>query len=335
MIADRLYLAFAVVLVAGTMHLLPWLSRRERLFGVTVTDEFRMGEGRRLIGRYELRLLPWTAAAIAGSLFLQLAVHPFWLNALTMLPVLAAAWNVWRIFNRMPRTPAGSARMRSAELSAGPAGGWWMLMLLAPLAPLAAIAAYLHAHWVEIPNRYPTHWNLQGVVDGWGAKSLMDVYGPTAIGAGLVLMIAGLTLLVRLGGRRSAWIPAVVAIMAVAAWMVGGTFTMVGLLPLHHFSPSQLFGFEGAMLAMVAVVIVVAVRRLRQPGTPSGGATPDACWHGGIFYYNPNDPALLVEKRIGVGWTFNFARPLAWMIVVLILLIPAGVAVLSMKMAGK
>jgi uncharacterized membrane protein len=27
-----------------------------------------------------------------------------------------------------------------------------------------------------------------------------------------------------------------------------------------------------------------------------------------MIYHNPNDPALLVEKRMGIGWTFNFAN---------------------------
>jgi len=38
----------------------------------------------------------------------------------------------------------------------------------------------------------------------------------------------------------------------------------------------------------------------------------DQVWVGGIFYVNPNDPRLLVEKRSGLGWTFNFAYPIGW-----------------------
>ncbi|GAA0719675.1 hypothetical protein GCM10008905_08030 [Clostridium malenominatum] len=30
----------------------------------------------------------------------------------------------------------------------------------------------------------------------------------------------------------------------------------------------------------------------------------------GMIYYNPQDPALFVEKRAGVGWTLNLARPM-------------------------
>lgn len=35
-------------------------------------------------------------------------------------------------------------------------------------------------------------------------------------------------------------------------------------------------------------------------------------WVVGVLYVNRNDPRLFVEKRSGLGWTFNFAHPIAW-----------------------
>jgi uncharacterized membrane protein len=43
---------------------------------------------------------------------------------------------------------------------------------------------------------------------------------------------------------------------------------------------------------------------------------PDDRWKAGIFYYNPNDPALFVEARSGLGFALNVAR---WGIIVLAL----------------
>lgn len=40
----------------------------------------------------------------------------------------------------------------------------------------------------------------------------------------------------------------------------------------------------------------------------------DRHWKFGIFYVNREDPALFLEKRFGVGWTINLARPLAWIL---------------------
>jgi uncharacterized membrane protein len=51
--------------------------------------------------------------------------------------------------------------------------------------------------------------------------------------------------------------------------------------------------------------------------------TPDACWKWGVIYYNPDDPALMVEKRFGIGWTPNLAHRGAWIFMSLILLLAA------------
>ncbi|HIW32017.1 MAG TPA: DUF1648 domain-containing protein [Candidatus Paenibacillus intestinavium] len=45
-------------------------------------------------------------------------------------------------------------------------------------------------------------------------------------------------------------------------------------------------------------------------------ADQDQFWKAGVFYWNRNDPAIFVEKRFGVGWTMNFARPLSWFIII-------------------
>lgn len=44
-------------------------------------------------------------------------------------------------------------------------------------------------------------------------------------------------------------------------------------------------------------------------------ADDDAYWKLGVFYFNPDDPALFVPERFGIGWTCNFARPSVWVIV--------------------
>ncbi len=53
-------------------------------------------------------------------------------------------------------------------------------------------------------------------------------------------------------------------------------------------------------------------------GEPAHDGTTDECWHWGVFYANPRDPAVLVERRIGFGSTLNFSRPAAWGILALV-----------------
>ena len=37
----------------------------------------------------------------------------------------------------------------------------------------------------------------------------------------------------------------------------------------------------------------------------------DKYWKMGAFYFNKNDPSVFVEKRFGIGYTLNFANPVA------------------------
>lgn len=55
----------------------------------------------------------------------------------------------------------------------------------------------------------------------------------------------------------------------------------------------------------------------------------DRHWKLGQFYFNPEDPAIWVEKRFGSGWTVNFARPLAWIFLIGILTIPLFISLFA------
>lgn len=62
--------------------------------------------------------------------------------------------------------------------------------------------------------------------------------------------------------------------------------------------------------------------------------TDSKYWHFG-FYYNPDDPAIFIEKESGLGWTNNMAHPLSWVIMVGILAIIISVIILRRKTSFK
>jgi uncharacterized membrane protein len=78
----------------------------------------------------------------------------------------------------------------------------------------------------------------------------------------------------------------------------------------------------------MVLVVVVQIARAPRMAPASGDG-----WRG-LIYMNPDDPRLVVPKRLGLGWTFNFAKPGAWVILGFLLLGPfALVAVLMLKAA--
>jgi uncharacterized membrane protein len=50
------------------------------------------------------------------------------------------------------------------------------------------------------------------------------------------------------------------------------------------------------------------------------------CWKCGLFYVDRADRRVLVPRRLGPGRTLNFARPAAWLALLLLLGLPLALA---------
>lgn len=115
-------------------------------------------------------------------------------------------------------------------------------------------------------------------------------------------------------------------------------FTIIGgivLLLLFGFMQLTFLGIiENAILititpvAVAAIIVVYAIilsfktgqggSRIPLGKTKEGkeiNKNDDKYWKLGSIYYNPDDPAIFVQKRFGVGWTNNFAHPISWVMI--------------------
>jgi hypothetical protein len=70
-------------------------------------------------------------------------------------------------------------------------------------------------------------------------------------------------------------------------------------------------------IASVATCLLRAVAAQRRLRLGPGDGTPDSSWTWGLLYNNPDDPALFVPKRFGIGFTVNFGHSSAWWILFL------------------
>ena len=76
------------------------------------------------------------------------------------------------------------------------------------------------------------------------------------------------------------------------------------------------------------VLLIAALSLLLPLLARTGRRPPEDHWKG-VFYSNPEDPALLVPKRYGVGYTLNFGNPWSWIVLAVMLLMVALPIVLS------
>ncbi|MGC2656688.1 MAG: DUF5808 domain-containing protein [Bryobacteraceae bacterium] len=92
--------------------------------------------------------------------------------------------------------------------------------------------------------------------------------------------------------------------------MLSILFAAIGLEPIVHLPMWLIVFFPILFLIPMLIAMMRAIAQSGQTAEP----TPNECWKGGIIYYNPNDPALLVEKRTGPGYTFNFGNRWSWLL---------------------
>jgi uncharacterized membrane protein len=52
----------------------------------------------------------------------------------------------------------------------------------------------------------------------------------------------------------------------------------------------------------------------------------DRFWKAGFLYVTRNDPALMVAKRFGVGWTVNLGNPAGWLLIAAVVGTPAALS---------
>lgn len=336
-LALRLLLLFPIAFV-GILLALNGQSRRGILFGVTVSLDFaRSRHARAALRAYRLQVLAITLTDLLVSAALvwtpSYLLSPRIAVAVGAVPAeLIGAWLLWRYHGRLVQPYAAIVPLeRHEELVPAPTTAPLVATVLS-LLPLALTAFFLYRHFDQLPERWPVHWDLEGVANGWATRSVAGVFGPLFAGAALVLVFLGVSLMMaRASGpealeRRRSLVP-----LAALSWLIAVLISFIGLLPVTHAAPDRLMMITAIYLALTLGLVVWMLHRsgiIASPTSQAYDGTPDNAWRGGVVYYNPADGAVLVPKRFGLGWTLNFARPLSWVYLGAILLFVLALLVL-------
>ena len=336
-------------LVAWAIWMLPQWSQPGICFGVTVNPDFRgTPEARRLLRSYRLKAM--IHVAISFALILAGVLPKYWpllIIGVIWLGVGPLATFVEAHQAVLPHAVA-AVTVREAVLERRDtrlSGGW--IVQLGPFAILLATGIYLNLHWGEIPERFPVHWGVNGQPNGWSTHTPMGVYFPLILGAvisaGISLMANALprsTRLVRATGSGSIvqdFARRVGLFLLLVEYFLALVFSCVGLLPLTGAAPVSIV----TILMLPSLVIFIIWLNKGRSYTRSAGAmptsvtagdgTPDKYWKLGVIYFNPDDAALFVEKRAGIGYTMNFGRVSAWIIMALVLVLPLTLGLLALR----
>ncbi|MDR0854703.1 MAG: DUF5808 domain-containing protein [Clostridiales Family XIII bacterium] len=210
----------------------------------------------------------------------------------------------------------------------------------------AATGVALKLLWPSLPDKLPMHMDLAGKVDRWADKdfgTVIELLWPQWL---ILLVFAGVFYAIRVSKRQiDAANPETSReqgrkfrrVMS-GAMLFGGAFMGVFIGAISIFtikagSSKATFVLPLALMAIIVVLVIILYIRIGQGGSrlknkgakskSLAGANPDddKYWKLGQFYFNKSDPAVWIEQRFGIGWTLNYARPLSWFFVAIIIAI--------------
>lgn len=152
-------------------------------------------------------------------------------------------------------------------------------------------ACFIFSHWMTIRSKKD--------IDPARPAISAYAYGAFARAECILLLVGGSVLTAVLGIVMILMMAEILSMLVTIALIIVATLIFVGAT----IAVSVVYGQSGSRL----------VKRLEESGDII--ADNDEHWKAGIFYFNKDDASLFLPKRFGVGWTMNWARPAAWLIV--------------------
>lgn len=304
---------FDIAVVTFALLTIPFVTSKDILFGVRTGREFRQTHlAHRCLALFCSMVLATglASAAFVGSERLKQASA---LRILLPVGIIAIATFVYYWAYRQLRPYAQhEPSVRETELTAAdervPLFLWLMFV---PFVILGGTALYLSLHWEQIPARYPVHFGLDGQANGWATRSFHGVYGYLLFGTLLSAWMMLLALVNWFGSRRSATRHTTVSCLVIASLFVSIVFSLIPLSALWHLSPALI------TIGIVITCLALVVWTLSKGMSLSNAAperTAEDRWYAGGVYWNPSDPAVMVQKRSGFGYTFNFGNRWSWVL---------------------
>lgn len=351
-------LLLVLIPVFISLMFIPYLTRKTESFGVSIPEEvYQQAELKTMRKRYATVTGFLSLVVVALFLLLSnlLGTDPNTAGILLSIVIVAfiiSSFFVYLFFHhkmkalkaterwgeQKPQQVVINTRFRNKKLIYS--NGWFLIsFFLALITILFTLLQY-----DRIPERIPMQYGFNGEVTNWVDKSYRSVLILPILQVYLTLLFLFInSMIARAKQQVSVENPDKSIqqnIVFRRRWSAYLIISGVALtLMLSFIQLAMIYPVDPQLIVIVPLIFSVGISigaiylsfstgqggsrvktTLGQKGEVIGiDRDDDQYWKLGQFYFNPNDPALFLEKRFGVGWTINFARPLAWTILLLIL----------------
>jgi uncharacterized membrane protein len=225
-----------------------------------------------------------------------------------------------------------------------------LLGLAVTVMSIAATAGFIIGRAPVLPPYLAVHFDGDGIADRWVPPSYSVVLIPVWIQLTLALVFGAITgvLLYRtqLGRRaveddvrrqereRMLYTAEAVSLFS-AIWVSFQGLSATRLFVMWYRGCCGMGEiYHQSLAAAIVLSVVVGVRAavyIRHP-KPVLRHTEDIYWRFKGLYFNPQDPALFVPLRSGLGWTLNFGRPRAIIFLTVFLIFGIAAPVLILRL---
>ncbi|HET7628252.1 MAG TPA: DUF5808 domain-containing protein [Bacillales bacterium] len=347
---------FLFIPIMLLMAAMPYLTRKTESFGVGIPSDVYDSEAlQRMRKRYG-----WQTLAL-GIVFIIIASFStksafYIVYPITLCAFIVGSFLIYLAYHRkmkalktesrwteqMKAVVAVDTRFRHQKMTVSHA--WFFI----PFAIAVITFVLTFIFYDQFPAKFPMHYDFDGTVTTWADKS----YRTLLLFPLLQLFMTGLFLFINVIIAKSKQSldptdPKASAYQNITfryRWSMYSFLSGTMIVLLFAFAQlSFAISMPSAIVMSVPFVVVTFIvcgAFVLSFTTGQGGSrvhsTPeeksgkmqrdeDRYWKLGQFYFNPNDPAIFVEKRFGIGWTVNFAHPAGWgflaaIIVVIVLL---------------
>lgn len=201
---------------------------------------------------------------------------------------------------------------------------------------------YVLISYKDMPDTIITHWGSGGKPDGFAKKNIIDVFFVSILDISMVILftvmgigsISGNTYIdeENLEVNRKKAIKYLNGIgysfFALTISMQSMTTTTPIFMVQEKNIPMWLMIGICIVPIFISVAMIYYYLMLSSLKPKSRNIytveNDDEKWIYGFIYYNKGDPNLMVEKRLGAGWSMNMAHPLGKFITILLVVITVG-----------
>jgi len=363
---ELLFMVGMMLLIAVPLSFIPYWTRKTESFGTAIPEEYYWKpELKKMRSRFALLAiiihvlllavflilgtLVYTEEQSAGVLlgvilFLQLAGNfLLYLSFYKKMKQKKASWNLSAEKTGMLTVDTKFRKVRLIYSNT-----WFLISFLMAAATILITFKY----YGKIPEKIPMQYDFSGNVTSWAEKSYRSVL---ALPAMQLLMTALFIFINTIIDRAKQQISAAnpekslqqniifrrrwSLYMIVSGSLLVLMFALIQFNFIFELNPTLVFAMVMVLVVLMVIgAIVLSVTTgqggSRVKGSPSEsgeqklGRDDDKYWKLGVFYFNRQDPAIFIEKRFGIGWSNNWAHPISWVFIIVILVVFVAVPLL-------